>query len=499
MLYKGRTVVTIAILALLAGSLLTAVLSEASIFAKEQTYQSPNDSATQTGDRKQRITNMTEEQVKKIQSVYRLIQSQYIQEVEPESVIDGAIQGMLQSLEDPYSTYMDAEQAAYFQDAVIESTFSGIGAEVTMQDGRVTVVAPIKDSPAEQAGVRAKDQIISVNGEMLDGYSLNEAVMKIRGKKGTQAKLEIIREGISEPIEIIVVRDDIDIETVYADMLEGNIGKIEIRQFAQETDKRFEEELIRLEQEGMEGLIIDVRNNPGGILPVVINMANLFIDEGKPIVQVEYNSGRREQFKASGNEKHKGYPIVVITNKGSASASEILAASLREAAGATVIGEQTFGKGTVQSTFNTAVKDGSNVKLTIAEWLTPEGNSVNEDGVKPDIPASLPEAYHVSPLPKDEELAVDMVGDAVANLQIMLETIGLVPDRKDGYFSERTEELVKAFQKERELEVTGTVNEETAIALEAAVIEELAKPENDLQLQKAISFVKDAVKAKLRR
>ena len=497
MLYRGRTVVTIAILAMLTGSLLTVVLSDASISDNEQHHHSGDATGTeqQAGGKRASSSAMTEEQLRKIQSVYRLIQTQFIHEVESESVIDGAIRGMLLSLNDPYSTYMDAEQAEYFQDAVIESSFSGIGAEVTMHDGRVTVVAPIKDSPAERAGVRARDQILSVNGESLEGLSLNEAVMKIRGKKGTQAKLEILREGLSEPIEIIVVRDDIDIETVFAEMVEDGIGKIEIRQFAQDTDKRFAEELVKLEQQGMKGLIIDVRNNPGGILPVVVKMANMFIEEGKPIVQVQYRSGYREQFNADGSKKHGGYPIVVLTNQGSASASEILAASLREGAGAIVIGERTFGKGTVQSTFNTAVNDGSHVKLTIAEWLTPKGNSVSEDGVKPDIEAALPDAYHVSPLPKDKVLEHDMVGDDVAALQVMLETIGYELNRTDGYFDQRTEEMLKKFQQEHELEPTGKVDKSTAAALEAAVIEELSKPENDTQYQRALSYLNEVLQS----
>lgn len=477
--YRARTVVTIAILAMLTGSILTAVLSDTFIFASAQ------------DDKNSGV--LTEEQINKINTVYKIINNQYIQEVDASSLIDGAIRGMMESLDDPYSTYMDAEEAEYFLDAVIESSFSGIGAEVTMKDGRVTVVAPIKDSPAEKAGIKAGDQILSVNGESLDGLSLNEAVMKIRGEKGTEAKLLIMRENSVEPIEIIVVRDDINIETVYAEMMDGGIGKIEIRQFSQNIDERFEEEIIRLEQEGMKGLIIDVRNNPGGILPVVMNMANLFIDEGNTIVQVEYRNGHREHYRADGSEKHGGYPIVVLTNKGSASASEILAASLRESAGATVIGETTFGKGTVQSTFNTSMNDGSNIKLTIAKWLTPDGNSVNETGLEPDIMVSLPDVFFVSPLPKDEVLEMDTVGDDVASLQLMLDALGMQPDRTDGYFSEHTEELVRTFQQENGLEVTGKVDEDTANAIEAEIIEQLSKPENDTQLQKAVSFIQASI------
>lgn len=171
-----------------------------------------------------------------------MIESKFLTEVDREKVVNGAINGMLSTLEDPFTVYMDQKEAEQF-DENITSSFQGIGAEVTSEDGKVVIVAPIKGSPAERAGLHANDVIVSVNGEKLEGLSLNQAIMKIRGPKGTQAKLEILRSGSPEPIPVIVVRDDIDVETVYAEMLPGQIGKIEIRQFATNTAEHFKDEL----------------------------------------------------------------------------------------------------------------------------------------------------------------------------------------------------------------------------------------------------------------
>jgi carboxyl-terminal processing protease len=434
-------------------------------------------------------SGLSREQFMKITTTLKLIETKFYLEVDRDVVVDGAVKGMLEALNDPYTVYMNAEETKHFNSAVIESTFTGIGAEVTLEKGKVTVVAPIKGSPADRAGIRAKDVILSVNGESLEGLSLNEAVMKIRGPKGTQARLLISRESVSQPFEIIVVRDEIDFETVYSRMTDDGIGIIEVRQFAQNTADRFLEELSGLEKQGMKGLIIDLRNNPGGVLMSAITMAEPFVRKDGVIVQVEDRDGNRE-IEVSRAGGGKDYPVAVLVNKGSASASEILAAAIRESGGGTIVGETTFGKGLVQSTFDSGGGDGSNVKMTIARWLTPKGNDINGKGIVPDIQVELPYYYNVMPLSKSEDLAYNDLNNDVKNLQIMLKGLGYEPDREDGYFSEKTEEEVRRFQEEHGLPVTGVVDNETAEQIEQALIEKMMNPDNDTQLNRALRWVK---------
>lgn len=496
MVFKSRTVILLIVFALLLGgaAVYTADTWSTLIFAKQGVTEAPyiSDHEDEEPVLLWESSGLTSEQMNKFASVFYLINDKFYKEVNSKEVFEGAITGMLSSLEDPYSEYMDREEVEKFTETIIDSSFSGIGAEVTMEDGRVTVVSPIKDSPAERAGIHARDKILSVNGKSLDGLTLNESVMQIRGPKGTQAKLEILRPGSPESVEITVVRDDIDVETIFSSMLDDQLGKIEIRRFAQNTAEHFIEEIENLERQGMKALIIDVRNNPGGILPVVSEMAGALMPEGKTIVQTEERDGTiiKEVSEGTG----KSYPIVVLINQGSASASEILAAALRESAGATVIGQTTFGKGTVQTAFQTSEQDGSNIKLTISKWLTPNGNSINEVGVEPDMIMDQPEFFMAIPIPRDTILKYDMVSNDVKNLQIMLKGVGFMPDRTDGYFSKGTEEAVRKFQLQYELEATGEVEELTREKLEQEIVNEIRKEENDLQLAKAKKVLKEQLK-----
>ncbi|MFD2442676.1 S41 family peptidase [Bacillus sp. CGMCC 1.16607] len=430
---------------------------------------------------------MNSTDLKKVEQAYELIRQQYVEKVDNKKLIEGAIQGMLTTLEDPYSVYMNKETAAQFNQS-LESSFEGIGAEVSENDGKIIIVSPFKNSPAEKAGIRPKDQILKVDDSSVEGLGLMETTLKIKGKKGTMVKLEILREGLKDPITVNIKRDEIPLETVHSDVKKDSgekVGYMEISSFAEDTAKDFKKQLSGLEKDGIEGLVIDVRGNPGGFLSSVQEILRELVTDEKPYVQTETRDGKKKRFFST-LKKKKDYPVVVLVDKGSASASEILAGALKEAEHYPIIGETTFGKGTVQQAMD--MGDGSNIKLTLMKWLTPDGNWIHKKGIKPDIEVKQPELYQTHPLQVEKPLVLDMNNEQVKNAQIILKGLGYEPGRTDGYFNSRTELSVKAFQNQSGLETTGKIDKQTAAALEAEVVKEMRKDQNDLQLQTALKL-----------
>lgn len=436
-----------------------------------------------------KVTEQTSpEDLRKVNKAYELILSQYVEEIKSDKLIEGAIQGMLSVLEDPYSVYMNKETAQQFNQA-LESSFEGIGAEVGMVDGKIVIVSPFKNSPAEKAGLKPNDEILKIDGKSVEGLDLSKATIKIRGKKGTKVGLEIARKGLKEPLIIHVTRDEIPIETIHASMKEQDgkkVGYIEITSFSEDTAEDFKKELNSLEKKDMEGLILDVRGNPGGRLDSVEEILKEFVTKEKPYVQIEKRNGEKLRHFSSLTEK-KDYPVVVLINKGSASASEILAGGLKEAAGYPLIGETSFGKGTVQQAVD--MGDGSNIKLTLFKWLTPDGKWIHKKGIKPDVEMKQPAIFETHPLQIDEPLVEDMNNEQVKNAQEILEGLGFAPGRTDGYFSSETTTAIKGFQQQADLEPTGKIDAKTAAKLEEEAIKEMKKEKNDLQLQTALRLV----------
>lgn len=480
--FKGRTVFAFVMLTMIASVLVTLTIADQIIKPDEPSAHVITASAADEGER----FRLKEDELTKLNAVLELIETKYYQKVDRLELLDGAVSGMMSSLDDPYSVYMEKDAAQHFSES-IEGSFTGIGAEVTLENGRIVVVSPIKGSPAERSGLLAKDVLLSVNGAKLDGLNLQDAVAKIRGPKGTKAKIQVQRTGFPEPIQLVLIRDDIDVETVYGSLRPDGTGVIEIRQFSLHTAERFKQELAKLEKQGMTGLVLDVRNNPGGVLPVVVEIAQTFLAKGTTVVQVEDRDGNREKTLSQGQSKK--YKIAVLMNNGSASASEILAGALQEGAGAKLVGETTFGKGTVQVSYNKALGDGSLVKMTIAKWLTPKGNWIHETGIKPDIAVKPPDLYTAARLTLEETLKQDMLGEQVRSVQIMLHGLGYEPKREDGYFGVETTEAVKKFQTEHSLPATGQVDKLTGEAIEKAIIKWIQDDKNDTQLHEAIKSV----------
>lgn len=423
----------------------------------------------------------------KLYTTYDEIKDNYYEEVDEEKLVDGAINGMIKSLDDPYSAYMDKKEASSFHES-ISSSFEGIGAEIQEQDGQIMVVSPIKGSPAEKAGVKPNDIILSVDGKSVEGLSSSEAVLKIRGEKGTKVDLSISRAGESEPIELTIKRDTIPIETVYAEMLDDGVAKIQVTSFSEHTVQELKTALEEMSKKDMKGLVLDLRGNPGGLLDQAIEMASLFIPNGEVVLQVEDRSGKK-QVEKSVNDGELKIPVVVLIDDGSASASEIVAAAVSESADIPLIGVKSFGKGTVQTAEN--FKDGSNFKYTAAKWLTPEGNWIHKKGIKPDITVKLPDYASLPYISPDKELKASDSSSEVKAAEEMLKEAGHDPGKIDGFFDEATTNAVTAFQREQKIKETGTIKDDTTVKLMQVIQEKILK--NDTQVKKAVEVLKKEI------
>ncbi|WP_260357890.1 S41 family peptidase [Peribacillus frigoritolerans] len=423
----------------------------------------------------------------KLYTTYDKIKDNYYEEVDEEKLVDGAINGMIKSLDDPYSAYMDKKEASSFHES-ISSSFEGIGAEIQEQDGKIMVVSPIKGSPAEKAGVKPNDIILSVDGKSVEGLSSSEAVLKIRGEKGTKVDLSISRAGESAPIELTIKRDTIPIETVYAEMLDDGVAKIQVTSFSEHTVQELKTALEEMSKKDMKGLVLDLRGNPGGLLDQAIEMASLFIPNGEVVLQVEDRSGEKLVEKSK-NDGELKIPVVVLIDDGSASASEIVAAAVSESADIPLIGVKSFGKGTVQTAED--FKDGSNFKYTAAKWLTPEGNWIHKKGIKPDITVKLPDYASLPYISPEKELKASDSSSEVKAAEEMLKEAGHDPGKIDGFFDEATTNAVTAFQREQKIKETGTIKDDTTVKLMQVIQEKILK--NDTQVKKAVEVLKKEI------
>lgn len=316
-------------------------------------------------------------------ATYNDILENYYQPVDADELLSAGIDGMVNYLGDPYSVYMDEEETREFN-LVLDGKYSGIGAEIQYQEetGEIKVINVYPNTPAEKAGVKEEDIIVKVNGTEMKGMSATEVSQLVRGTEGTDVVLTIKRD--KEEKEVTITRGSVDIPSVTSEIIEKNnkkIGYIYVTIFAENTDAQFKTEVEKLEKENIDSLIIDLRQNTGGHLKTVTNMISMFIKKGEIIYKLK-TKDNVEDFKDE-TEEHRTYPIAVIIDNGSASASEVFTAALKEKYGATVIGETSYGKGKVQRAYN--LSNGGMIKYTYQEWLTPDGNYIDKDGIKPNI------------------------------------------------------------------------------------------------------------------
>jgi carboxyl-terminal processing protease len=350
------------------------------------------------------LSDKTYERLKVFTDVLEIIKKDYVDNIKTEDLITGAIEGMLNSL-DPYSAYLTPDMYKELQ-VETKGSFGGLGIEVAIKDGILTAIAPIEDTPAYRAGVKAGDRILKINEESTKGLSLMECVKRLRGPKGTSVTINIIREGFTQPKDITIVRDTIKVQSVKFKTLAKGYGYLRIVQFQEKTSAditRAIEALQKENSEGLRGLVLDLRNNPGGLLDQAVEVSDLFLDHGV-IVTIK---GRNEQEKTSFDAHTEGtmpnWPIVVLVNHGSASASEIVAGALQDYGRGVIMGAKTFGKASVQTII--PLEDGSGIRLTTARYYTPKGRLIHEKGIQPDIP--LPAAVKTPPKAAEEEAASD--------------------------------------------------------------------------------------------
>ena len=337
--------------------------------------------------------------------VWEIITSKYVNKpVSQKSLFYGALAGMVDSLGDPYSSYLDPDETKVFNQE-LNGTFEGIGTEIGIKSNQLTVIAPLPDTPASRAGLKAGDAILKIDDQDTVDMRIDQAVRLIRGPKGSTVVLTVVSKGENEAHEVSIVRDVIKIESVSWEMLDNNIAYVEIVHFDSNTDENFNIIANEIIVANPVGLIIDVRNNPGGFLDSVVEIAGVLLDE--ELIVIEASGDERSEFRSKVPPKLGEIKIVVLVNEGSASASEILAGALQDHDRATIIGEQTFGKGSVQEFEE--FSDGSSLKLTISKWLTPNGRSINEEGITPDIVVPFTDDDYNNDLDPQLDAAVDLI------------------------------------------------------------------------------------------
>lgn len=407
---------------------------------------------------------LTQEDLEFIKSVYNNIQVDYIDDVDKKTLMEGALKGMVQSLKDPYSEFLDAQEREPYDDS-LEGSFSGIGVQFMIENGLAKVIAPVDGTPASEAGIQPNDIILKADQEPLEGKSTSEIMSMIRGEIGSNVTLTIDRAGKTFDVEL--TRAEIPLTTVDAELDKKNpqVAWIRISQFALSTYDELVKSINSMREQGAKAFVFDLRFNPGGLLDSAVKVSNMFLEDGQTIMAMEDRAGNKEEVKASdklfGNFQ-VNEPFVILVDEGSASASEILAAAVKENTEHSIIGTKTFGKGTAQNM--PVSSDYGELKITIAKWLTPEGHWIHDQGVAPDQEVEQDPIYFTIQLNSEEELKEKDTNEYVSSASIILNSLGYSLTETP-YFNEDMVKAVKAFQKDNQLEENGKIDEPTAIAL----------------------------------
>lgn len=342
------------------------------------------------------------EPLKRFSQVLDMVERYYVRDVTRNELVEGAVRGMLQEL-DPHSSYMDKEEFDEMQVST-SGEFSGIGIEISMRNGQLIVVSPIEDTPAYEAGLKSGDVIIEIDGEPTEGITLIDAVRKIRGPKGSKVKLTVLHKDTKTPDRVTITRDTIPIVSVKSEILEDGYAYLRVTRFNEHTTEELHQALESIADKGpIKGIILDLRNNPGGLLDQAVSLADTFLDQGKIVYIQGKDEKTRKDYLAKSQGSDLAVPMVVLINAGSASASEIVAGAMQDHDRALLIGEPTFGKGSVQTII--PLSDGGGMKLTTALYYTPDGRSIQAEGIQPDLHIPLAQSNDSSLVVRERDLS----------------------------------------------------------------------------------------------
>lgn len=420
----------------------------------------------------------------KLSQILDLVEKRFVEEskVDRQRLIEGAAAGVLKALDDPYSSYMTPTEYREFT-LRTSGSYSGVGMTIGVKDKYVTVIAPIKGTPAERAGIRPGDRILRVDGVDVYDRPSDEVAAMIRGKEGTRVTLTLVRPPSNIPFEVELVRASIQVPAADARMLEPDIGYLQIFTFNEQASREVASYIEELMGKGAKALVLDLRNNGGGYLTESIAVAGIFVPAG-PVVSV---TGRDRSQTYQSNTRALGLPLAVLVNEGTASASEIVAGAIQDRGAGIIIGTQTFGKGSVQNIILLA--DDSGVRLTTDYYYTPSGRSIQGVGITPDIIVEA-RVSHTVPVIYQKTLGAGAIDVVVLEVQKRLSRLGYRVDA-DGVMSTAAVEVIQAFQKNHSLPVTGEIDQATVDAVNLAIAE--LEKANDPQLEKAVTVLRESL------
>ncbi|KPJ97747.1 MAG: peptidase S41 [Nitrospira bacterium SG8_35_4] len=414
--------------------------------------------------------NFHYQRIKTFAESLSLVKKNYVEEVDEKDLVYGAIKGMLNSL-DPHSAFMPPEA---FKELKVDTQgeFGGLGIQIGIKNKILTIIAPIEDTPAYEAGVKAGDMIIKIEGKSTKDITLYEAVSKLRGRKGTKVTITIAREGLDKPKDFTITRDIIKLKSVKSRVIDDEIGYVKLTQFQEKTAGDLKKALKDLAKKDISSLVLDLRNNPGGLLKGAVDVTSQFLPSGKLVVYIQGRDGEKTKFNTSNGSSYYDYPMVVLVNEGSASASEIVAGALQDWEKALILGTQTFGKGSVQTVM--PLSDGSALRLTTARYYTPKDRSIQTTGITPDIIVKL-EAKNgekTHPILREKDLDKHLEND--------------VSDDAD-----KDEVIDKDEEKKQDTDTESGIDKETDDSEESAdLVPVKVAEEDDNQLQRAVDLLK---------
>lgn len=417
-----------------------------------------------------------------IWEVRDILEEKYFQALDEEELVRGAIKGMLSSLDDPYTVYLTPES---LEEMLVQATgsFSGIGVEITEDEGEILILRVIENTPAFRAGLCQGDRIVQVEGESIAGLTLDEVARLLRGPNGTAVNITLRRLGENELFSVTIIRTQIERDTVFTRRLENGFAYLQITSFDLGTGEDFKSAVLSLEAEGLKGLIIDLRDNPGGLLDEAIEIGEFFVPEGE-ITRVVDRDGKVLNRYLS-QAKPEEYPVAVLVNRYTASAAEIIAGALQDSKRAVLVGTQTFGKASVQ--FIQYLSDGGGLRYTIARYLTPGGRDIHRHGLAPDYEVELPVDYYLKSQSVPRDLRPGDTGEKVVLLQAMLKFLGYSL-QTTGVYDEGLSSALNSFQAEHGL-LSKALDDSTREALRHALAEKAE--EVDEQLRFALDLLKD--------